>query len=207
MSVYTTYSGHVIDLAFLARNSVSLEDVAHSLGFQCRFNGHTSRFYSVAEHSIVLRDLLAGESEVQNLNRRMAALLHDAVECYLGDITRPVREHLFIGASFEGTISRIVLESFGLPYTAFDDELKVMDSDLCIVEGALFIGGMYWSRAYYSLIRQKPEFVERATAILNTHNGTMWEDPKSIAEYFYKVLEEEWKSFSIQNKEEEDPNA
>lgn len=64
--------------------------IASSLGKLCRFAGHTSGHYSVAEHSFRLACAveLAGGNEVA----QMQALLHDAHEAYTGDITRPMRE-------------------------------------------------------------------------------------------------------------------
>lgn len=207
MNIYTTHSGKVLDLDFVKPENVSIEDIAHSLSFQCRFNGHTKRFYSVAEHSIVLRDLVREESGIQNLNRRMAALLHDAAECYFGDITKPVREHIHVGESFEDQILNAICESFGIHFSSFDGELKTMDNDLCIVEGFFLIGGMFWSRAYYNLVRRNPIFATRARDILISHNGTIWEEPSRIAEYFKDVLEEEWKNFSTFSETLEAPNA
>lgn len=196
MNIYTTHSGKVLDLDFIKPEDVSIEDIVHSLSFQCRFNGHTRRFYSVAEHSLVLRDLVREESGIQNLKRRIAAMLHDAAECYLGDITKPVRERLYVWREPEEQILKAVFYSFGVPFSSFDEELKAMDSDLCIVEGFFLIGEMYWSRAYYDLVKRNPIFVRRAKDILSQHNGEMWKEPSHVANYFGRVLEEEWKNFS-----------
>ena len=192
MNTYTTHSGQVLDFDFIKPENVSIEDIAHSLSFQCRFNGHTKRFYSVAEHSLVLRDLVQEESGIQNLNRRIAAMLHDAAECYLGDITKPAKERLFIGEAVEGQILRVIFEAFGIPFSSFDEELKAMDSDLCIMEGFFLIGGMYWSKAYYDLVKRNPIFVSRVRNILAQHDGEMWKDPSHVASFFGRALEEEW---------------
>lgn len=207
MNTYTTHSGQVLDLDFIKLENVSIEDIAHSLSFQCRFNGHTNRFYSVAEHSLVLCDLVQEESGIQNLNRRIAAMLHDAAECYLGDITKPAKERLFIGEAVEGQILRVIFEAFGIPFSSFDEELKAMDSDLCIMEGFFLIGGMYWSRAYYDLVKRNPIFVSKVKDILAKHDGEMWKDPSHVASFFGRALEEEWKNFSTICESLEAPNV
>lgn len=207
MNTYTTHSGQVLDLNFIKPENVSIEDIAHSLSFQCRFNGHTNRFYSVAEHSLVLHDLVREESGIQNLNRRMAAILHDAAECYLGDITKPVRNSLYIVESIEDQILENIFKAFGVPFSSLDEELKAMDNDLCIVEGFFFIGGMYWSRAYYDLVKRNPIFVSGVEDILARHDGDMWKEPSRVASYFGMALEEEWKNFSTICESLEAPNV
>ncbi len=42
-------------------DKVHLEDIAHGLAFQCRFNGQTSEFYSIAQHSMIVADLVPQE--------------------------------------------------------------------------------------------------------------------------------------------------
>lgn len=65
---------------------IRIEDIAHSLSMQCRYTGHTARFYSVAEHSVVLaREFHTG------WHYRLVALLHDASEAYLSDVPRPLK--------------------------------------------------------------------------------------------------------------------
>lgn len=68
-------------------DDVRFGDVAHALANIGRFNGHTRRFYSVAQHSVLVSVLVDDDLAA-------AALLHDAGEAYLGDMTAPVRAGL-----------------------------------------------------------------------------------------------------------------
>ena len=71
------------------QQDVCIEDIAHSLSQQCRYTGHTERFYSVAQHSMELSiySQLRGEPVETNLYY----LLHDAHEAYVGDMTAPMK--------------------------------------------------------------------------------------------------------------------
>lgn len=66
-------------------SEVVIEDIAHSLSQQCRYNGHIKRFYSVAEHCLHLSYAVSEENALM-------ALLHDASEAYIGDLVRPVKD-------------------------------------------------------------------------------------------------------------------
>lgn len=87
---------------------ISLKDIAHSLSLQCRFTGHSSRHYSIAEHSLLVSSIVPAEFKLQ-------ALLHDASEAYLADLPRPLK-HL---AEFkfyrdaEARLQSMIYEKFG----------------------------------------------------------------------------------------------
>lgn len=85
MSWILTRSGRKFDLANPNADMVDPTDIAHSLSMQCRFNGHTRHFYSVAQHCYLVADLVPAEHQ-------LAALLHDATEAYVGDLVRPLKE-------------------------------------------------------------------------------------------------------------------
>lgn len=72
---------------------IHILDIAHALSNICRFGGHSSSFYSVAEHSIILAEIL--ERQGADKMTVLAALLHDATEAYLGDMPRPITASLF----------------------------------------------------------------------------------------------------------------
>ena len=80
-----TYSGRRFYPLDPREDEVWLPDIAHALANICRFNGHSTRFYSVAEHS-----LLVAKNVPMHL--RAWALLHDAAEAYVCDVARPLKQ-------------------------------------------------------------------------------------------------------------------
>ncbi len=86
---------------------VAIEDIAHGLAYQCRFNGQTNAFYSVAQHSLIVASLVPDEL-------KFAALLHDAAEAYLGDMVKPLKVLLPEFSAIEDSVTRIIGERFGV---------------------------------------------------------------------------------------------
>lgn len=91
-SMIEVASGEFVSLRGPEPSTIKVDDIAHALSHICRFGGHTHVFYSVAQHSLLVHDLvehLGASPEV-----RLAALLHDAHEAYVGDLTTPLKREL-----------------------------------------------------------------------------------------------------------------
>jgi hypothetical protein len=80
-------SGRLWVLTDPTPDQVYWPDIAKSLAKICRFNGHSTLFYSVAQHCCLVADILPPR-------QRLYGLLHDAHEAVLGDITSPVKAAL-----------------------------------------------------------------------------------------------------------------
>lgn len=70
-----------------ALSDIRVLDIAIGLSNICRFGGQLEHSYSVAQHSVLVSHLAPAPF-------RLAALLHDATEAYLGDVISPLKKLL-----------------------------------------------------------------------------------------------------------------
>jgi 5'-nucleotidase len=128
MSWIQTYVGKQFWPLAPRAEDLDILDIAHSLSLQCRFNGHSRVFYSVADHSVRV---------AENLPRDLAlwGLLHDAAEAYLGDLSRPLKSQLeaqwFNDA--EDRLLRIIAETYGLAWP-MPPQVRAADDVLLVTE-------------------------------------------------------------------------
>lgn len=102
---------------------VFIEDIARALSQLCRFTGHTSRFYSVAQHSALVsrhveRELMETDWEFSQVREiSLWALLHDASEAYLHDLPSPIKRSPHLGPLYKGYEALVmdsVIDRYGL---------------------------------------------------------------------------------------------
>jgi hypothetical protein len=106
-------------------------EISHSLSMQCRYGGHTQRFYSVAEHCCLISDWLL----MRGLNPWIAytGLHHDDAEAYIGDIPRPLKHMLPQFKAMEETIDLAVSAYYRTIYP-FPPIIKEADSRILVDE-------------------------------------------------------------------------
>lgn len=138
MNKITTITGLKFDLCNPTAADVRLRDVAWSLSMLCRFTGHVLKFYSVAQHSVILSRLVAPELALK-------ALIHDGAEAYIGDDNRKKKSYFGrIYANFEAKIEAAVAERFGVSRPLLD-KIKDYDDRLLVTEHAqLGTGSLEW---------------------------------------------------------------
>jgi hypothetical protein len=112
-------------------------DIARALANQCRFGGHSRVFYSVAQHSVIVSELV--EQRGGDVEDVFAALMHDATEAYLGDMPHPLKHRSPLGAAFklaEDHLERAIRERFRIK--ADVPEIKRADRALLATERRAF---------------------------------------------------------------------
>lgn len=106
-----------------------IHTLAHSLALINRFNGHTIRPYSVAEHGLLVCDIVAAQG--LDCHAQMLALLHDAHEALCGDVAAPVKRALGMRwRELENPLAVAVLNAHGLRPTYRRNYRAVHAADL-----------------------------------------------------------------------------
>ncbi len=110
-------SGRRLDLLEPSPLDIEIEDIAHGLSRVARWNGQTSGdwAFSVAEHSVLVADILERLNPKSPRKWRLAALLHDASEYVVGDLISPFKAAVgFDYKAFENRLMDAVHIRFGL---------------------------------------------------------------------------------------------
>lgn len=109
-------SGRRLDLLSPDPADIEIEDIAHGLARVARWNGQTRGDYafSVAQHSLIVADIVNALRPDLSANELLAALLHDAPEYVIGDLISPFKT------------------AIGLDYKSF--ELKLLQAIYCRFE-------------------------------------------------------------------------
>lgn len=144
-----TRTGAQVDLEVFSPASLSVLDVASALSKINRFNGHTRRLYSVAEHSLHVVTVMERELQITDAGALFAGLLHDAHEAWVGDVSTPMKSLLGENwATVEGRAQRSVLKRFGAVdhYILNHREIKLADLTMLATErrDLMPAGGPQW---------------------------------------------------------------
>lgn len=111
---------------------VCIEDIAHALSLLCRYGGHCTTFYSVAEHSLLVESAMKSNDP----RMRLGALLHDAAEAYLVDVPRPIKGHIPPYGHIELNVEVAISEKFDLYWPIKQPVVGTLDNRILLDERA-----------------------------------------------------------------------
>jgi hypothetical protein len=155
-----TFSGIVFDLMNPDPDLIFIEDIAHGLAFNSRWNGSTKRLYTIAEHSIRVSQHFKHDKE-----RQLTGLFHDSEEAYWGDMIKPLKEIIKINSpeviEKMKHLRALIYQKFNIPHwdvsledwyeLLFDfDNLILKDNHISMTSEQAEIE---WLIAYKSLIK------------------------------------------------------
>jgi hypothetical protein len=124
-----TVSGVVINLFNPDPELILIDDIAHGLANNSRWNGHTKIYWSIAQHCCMMADAAPAGEELKYL-------FHDVEEAYWGDIIKPLKN--IIQESCPELIDRMnslrkmIYEKFGIDY--IDEKVHSLDYHCLIWE-------------------------------------------------------------------------
>lgn len=145
----------IIEFKKMTVGDVDILRIARCLSNICRFNGSTVDFYSVAEHSVLVSNLCTTCPK--------AALLHDTVEAFTGDVITPVKELMVPG--FKEIEARILINienKFNVNIEAMKEIWKPVDNLVLDIEIQHFFKNKKSNLIHcYSPERAYEQFVQR----------------------------------------------
>lgn len=115
----STYDGGFFDFENPEGYTYSIYSIAHALSNICRYGGHSTKFYSVAEHSVLVSKLVPDDLA-------LTALFHDASEAFVGDMPTPLKAMFPEYKKLEERIQKSISDQFGLVYP-YPPEIKLAD--------------------------------------------------------------------------------
>lgn len=141
MSFIKTFSGKHFYYDKINKDDIVIHDIAVSLSNICRFAGHLSHFYSVAQHAVLCSQLVPQEFAFE-------ALMHDATEAYCQDIPAPLKRLLPDYKRMEEKIDAVIREKYGLPPVMSTPvkyaDLSCWQPNAAISGLMMALSGLYW---------------------------------------------------------------
>lgn len=110
MSYISTFTGKHFDFINITMDDICIEDIAQGLSNECRFAGQISQFYSVAQHSVYVSQIVPPEYALE-------ALLHDASEAYCKDLPSPLKALLPEYKAIEKKVQKVICYKWDIPRT------------------------------------------------------------------------------------------
>ncbi len=133
-----TFTGRMVFPADPRPDDFCIEDIAHSLALQCRFNGMCRVHYSVAQHSICVSKVARQIAKARQLTQReqtlfaIAGFKHDAQESHCQDVIRPLKVLLLNYPSLEDKNVRAMAAYFRIPYALLSHEIIKIADDVAL---------------------------------------------------------------------------
>jgi hypothetical protein len=129
-----TYTGRPFRFDDLSDLQLDIRDIARPLSRLPRFGGHTSHPISVAEHSVVVSQILRAWNQPNIV--QLHGLMHDAHEAFTGDIVAPLKRFLhdtmnFDISSLQDSIQNAIHQAFNIPDLELEiQEVRIHNADL-----------------------------------------------------------------------------
>ena len=156
-----TYTGIHFYVLDPKPEDIDIRDITHALSNICRFNGHTRFHYSVAQHCLNCADYANRIFMDEHIQKY--ALLHDASEAYICDVSRPIKPLLREYSQIEYDLQSAIYIKFGLPYPQESvlEALTQVDNEVLMIEAKALMCEASWAEEVPAhglhILRMRPE--------------------------------------------------
>lgn len=170
-----TANGKYVDLLDPDPADLDVKDIAWALSMTCRFGGHVARYYSVAEHAVLVALLLRADTTYGASSLPFYGLHHDDHEAFLCDIPTPLKN--LLGPAYDGArlrLDRAIADLLGIGDRGFHlPEVQWADAVALRLEAHALKAsggeGSHWAGAWerfdlggpLTLMHVPPEFLGR----------------------------------------------
>jgi hypothetical protein len=190
-------SGKVVDVTNLQPEDILAWDIVWALCHINRYTGACRQPWDVGSHTGLCHMLAIMQRRDIDANTRLAIMLHDSAEAYLGDMTSHLKSADGMGwfLELEHDMTALILDRFGVDRSKVDwDYVRLVDKQAASKEMSYFwpefdqktVGPVPDVPAGISLSKIKPKiFIEalQELAVTALAAGNLFEVPETIALY------------------------
>jgi hypothetical protein len=184
--VIGTATGKKVNIFDPELDEIDIEDIANALSKICRFNGHISDFYSVAQHSVMVSKML--RKCAKDIQRH--GLLHDADEAYLCDIPSPLKymdEMLPYRRIARNFLVNVIYKKFHVfSQDEFTEEVKIADVTALAFEAREFFSGPTRPWVIETLKNVPESAIELAEEVWEDMGKCAWDHKKAKEEFLFQ---------------------
>jgi uncharacterized protein len=167
---FKTASGLKFNIFNPREDQVCLTDISLGLSNNGRFTGQSNHFFSIAQHCLLVVDLLPNNIIVNNPGIEIMALMHDAAEAYIKDMIKPLKIYFPVFKKIEEKIMKVIASKFDLNLELMPI-IKKYDKQSQLIEYKLFyensndrnIRYLTPEESHYQFIKKFHELSDRRT--------------------------------------------
>lgn len=134
---FRTYTGIKFNILRPTVDMIEPEDIARGLAHKPHYSGFSPKFFSIAEHSLLVCEFYGMHNPIDYIGQ-LQALLHDASEAYTGDMIKPLKNLLPNFVLIENRIQSVVFTKYGIDQKKRKSKIKEFDNHIQDIEADAF---------------------------------------------------------------------
>ncbi|NDW19453.1 hypothetical protein D0T53_11110 [Dysgonomonas sp. 216] len=139
---FRTFTRKKFNILNPTSDMIDIVDIAKGLAYKPHFSGFSPKFFSIAEHSLLVEEYTRSYHGESCYKLRLEALLHDASEAYTGDMIKPIKNLLPNFVLIEKKIQKAIYRKYGIDPHKNGQEVKFFDNKVQDIEAGVFYDTM-----------------------------------------------------------------